>query len=80
MSNPRVMFAMGKIVLYLVFSYQHPKTNVFTNGLSLFVLMVVAIIIIGKDIDKIMTFNMFLESLGLASCSGNNLLFQERTR
>ncbi|KUG10609.1 MULTISPECIES: APC family permease [Weeksellaceae] len=78
MSNPRVMFAMGKDrVIPGFFSYQHPKTNVFTNGLSLFVLMVVAIIIIGKDIDKIMTFNMFLESLGLALAAATIYYFRK---
>jgi APA family basic amino acid/polyamine antiporter len=39
--------------------------------------MVVAIIIIGKDIDKIMTFNMFLESLGLALAAATIYYFRK---
>ncbi len=68
MSNPRVMFAMSRDKVFpKLFSYEHPKTGALLPALVVFSIITVAVTFIGKGVDNILTFSMFLDCIGMST-------------
>jgi APA family basic amino acid/polyamine antiporter len=79
MSNPRVMSAMSQDkVLPKVFSYQHPKTGALLPGLTAVALITVIITFFGKQVDNILGFTMFLDSIGMSTSAAALFILRRR--
>jgi APA family basic amino acid/polyamine antiporter len=79
MTNPRMMFAMSEDRVFpKVFSWRHPKTGVMIPGLTVFALATIMVVFIGRGVDKILGFTMFLDSIGM--CTSAATLFILRYR
>jgi APA family basic amino acid/polyamine antiporter len=75
MSNPRVMFAMSiDKVFPKVFSYVHPKTGALVTGLATFSIIAV----VGKGVDSILNFTMFLDSIGMSTSAATLFILRKR--
>ncbi len=80
MSNPRVMFAMSRDKVFpKLFSFEHPKTGALVPALAVFSIVTVAVTFIGKGVDNILTFSMFLDCIGM-STSAFTLFILRRKR
>jgi APA family basic amino acid/polyamine antiporter len=79
MSNPRVMYAMSiDKVLPKIFSYQHPKTQALVPGLIAFSAITIFITFIGKEVDNILGFSIFLDSMGFITAAAALLILRKR--
>lgn len=79
MSNPRVMFAMGKDKVFpSVFCYRHPKTEALVAGLATFSLITIIITFFGKGVDNILNFTMFLDSIGMSTSAATLFILRKR--
>jgi basic amino acid/polyamine antiporter, APA family len=66
MSNPRIMQAMAQDgLLPKIFNTSHKKTGALSAGLICFYIITIVVLIVGKQVDKIMGFTMFVDSLGM---------------
>ncbi len=81
MSNPRVMYAMSEDrVLPKFFSIRHPKTQALTGGLTVFAAMTLIITFLGKEIDNILGFTMFLDSIGMSVSAATIFILRKRKK
>lgn len=81
MSNPRVMYAMSEDkVLPKIFSLRHPKTQALTGGLTVFAAMTLIITFIGKEIDTILSFSLFLDSIGMGTSAATIFILRRRKK
>lgn len=79
MSNPRVMFAMSQDKVFpRIFSYRHPKTEALVAGLALFSVITIIITFFGKDVDNILNFTMFLDSIGMSTSAAALFVLRKR--
>jgi basic amino acid/polyamine antiporter, APA family len=79
MSNPRVMFAMGRDKVFpSVFCYRHPKTEALVAGLAVFSLITIIITFFGKGVDNILNFTMFLDSIGMSTSAATLFILRRR--
>jgi APA family basic amino acid/polyamine antiporter len=79
MSNPRVMFAMSEDKVFpKIFSYRHPKTEALVAGLITFSLITIVITFFGKGVDNILTFTMFLDSIGMSTSAATLFVLRKR--
>lgn len=79
MSNPRVMCAMSEDkVLPKIFSYKHPKTNALLPGLTAIALITIIITFFGKQVDNILGFTMFLDSIGMSTSAAALFILRSR--
>jgi APA family basic amino acid/polyamine antiporter len=79
MSNPRVMCAMSEDkVLPKIFSYRHPKTLALLPGLTAIAFITIIITFIGKGIDNILGFTMFLDSIGMSFSAAALFVLRKR--
>ncbi len=79
MSNPRVMFAMAEDkVLPKFFSRQNPRTGAFVSGLTVFSVLTIAATFIGKGVDNILGFTMFLDSFGFITAAFALLILRRK--
>lgn len=79
MSNPRVLYAMGKDgVLPAAFARSHPRTGAFTVGLSVFAGIALLVVFLGKGVDDILNFTMFLDSIGMATSAATLFVLRRR--
>lgn len=81
MSNPRVMYAMSKDgVLPTAFQKKTDDKGVFTVGLTVFAIVTVAVVFLGKGVDNILSFTMFLDSIGMATSAATLFILRRRQR
>lgn len=79
MSNPRVMYAMSIDKIFpKQFAYLHPKTKALVPALTAFSFVTIAILFFGKGVDDIMTFSIFIDSLGLSMAAASLYILRKR--
>lgn len=79
MSNPLVMHAMAQDgLLPSIFSRQHPKTGAHTIGLLSFYAITMMVVVIGKQVDSIMGFTMFLDSIGMIASAATLFILRKK--
>jgi basic amino acid/polyamine antiporter, APA family len=81
MSNPRVMYAMGKDgSLPKIFAKQNEKTNVLTFSLTVFAAICIVILFFAQQFEKILTFTIFLDCFGMVLSSATIFWFRKKTK
>lgn len=81
MSNPRVMYAMSEDkVLPNIFSYKHPKTEVMLASLTVFALVTIAVVFIGKKVDDVLSFSIFLDCIGMSTSAATLFILKKRNQ
>ncbi|MEP7109356.1 MAG: APC family permease [Ferruginibacter sp.] len=81
MSNPRVMYAMSEDrILPPVFKRMNKKTGVITVSLTVFAALCVAIIFWSKNFDTILSFTIFLDSLGMVLSAATIFILRKKTK
>ncbi|MBL7772379.1 MAG: APC family permease [Chitinophagaceae bacterium] len=79
MSNPLVMHAMANDgLLPKVFAKQHSQTGARTIGLLTFYFIAMMIVFVGKEVDNIMGFTMFLDSVGMIASAGTLFMIRKK--
>ncbi|MFZ1785097.1 MAG: amino acid permease [Ferruginibacter sp.] len=81
LSNPRVMYAMGDDgSLPKAFAQHNVKSNVLTFSLTIFTAICIVILFFSQEFEKILTFTMFLDSIGMILSSATIFWFRKKTR
>lgn len=81
MSNPRVMYAMSQDkVLPRFFSLRHSKTQALTGGLTVFACITIIITFFGKEVDNILGFSIFLDSIGMSTSAAALFILRKRKK
>lgn len=81
LSNPRVMFAMGKDgSLPKVFARQHEKTKVLTFSLTVFAAICIVILFFSQQFEQILSFTIFLDCFGMVLSSATIFWFRKKTK
>jgi APA family basic amino acid/polyamine antiporter len=81
MSNPRVMFAMSEDkVLPALFAKKTAKREVLIFALTAFAAICIITLLFAKTFDQILSFTIFLDSLGMATSAGAIFMLRRKTR
>lgn len=81
LSNPRVMYAMSKDGVFpKPFGYRNEKTGAITVSLTVFSITTVLVSFLGKGVDPILNFSMFLDSIGMATSAAAIFILRKRQR
>jgi APA family basic amino acid/polyamine antiporter len=81
LSNPRVMFAMSQDgILPKSFSKKDEKRDVLTVSLTVYALISVIVLFFADTFDKILSFTIFLDSIGMAFSAATIFIIRRRTR
>lgn len=81
MSNPRVMYAMSRDkVLPDFFSIRNKKTLALTGGLTVFAVITIVITFFGKEVDNILGFSIFLDSIGMSTSAATLFILRKRKK
>ncbi|WP_165813821.1 APC family permease [Terrimonas sp.] len=81
MSNPRVMYAMSQDqVLPAFFSKRNSKTLALTGGLTVFAIITIIITFFGKEVDNILGFSIFLDSIGMSTSAATLFILRKRRK
>lgn len=81
MSNPRVMYAMSQDkVLPAFFSIRNSKTMALTAGLTVFAIITIIITFLGKGVDNILGFSIFLDSIGMGTSAATIFILRKRKK
>jgi APA family basic amino acid/polyamine antiporter len=79
LSNPRVMCAMSEDgVMPKIFSRRHPRTGALVAGLTAYAILTIIITLIGKQIDQILSFTMFLDSIGMCTSAATLFILRRK--
>jgi APA family basic amino acid/polyamine antiporter len=79
MSNPRVMFAMSEDkVLPKIFQKKHPKTGALVPGLTIFTIITILITFLGKGVDDVLSFSIFLDCIGMSTSAATLFILRKR--
>jgi APA family basic amino acid/polyamine antiporter len=79
LSNPRVMYAMSVDKVFpRIFSNRNEKTGALTAGLTVFSLVTIFVSFLGKGVDPILNFSMFLDCIGMASSAAALFILRKR--
>lgn len=80
LSNPRVMYAMSKDgILPASFSKRNEKKDVLTVGLTAFAAIAIIVLFFARTFDEILSFTIFLDSIGMASSAATIFILRKRT-
>lgn len=80
LSNPRVMFAMSEDgILPKAFSKKDEKRDVLTVSLTVYALLSVVILFFADTFDKILSFTIFLDSIGMAFSAATIFIIRKKT-
>jgi APA family basic amino acid/polyamine antiporter len=80
LSNPRVMFAMSEDgILPKAFSRKDEKRDVLTVSLTVYALLSVVILFFADTFDKILSFTIFLDSIGMAFSAATIFIIRKKT-
>ncbi|MFM8805958.1 MAG: APC family permease [Sphingomonadales bacterium] len=81
LSNPRVMYAMSVDKVFpRIFSNRNEKTGALTAGLTVFSIVTIAVSFLGKGVDPILNFSMFLDCIGMASSAAALFILRKRQK
>ncbi len=81
LSNPRVMYAMSEDgILPASFRKRDEKKDVLTVSLTVFASVCIIVLFFAKTFDKILSFTIFLDSIGMATSAATIFILRKRTR
>jgi APA family basic amino acid/polyamine antiporter len=81
LSNPRVMFAMSEDgMLPVSFKKKDQKRDVLTVSLTVFAAICVVVLFFADTFEKILSFSIFLDSIGMATSAATIFIFRKRTK
>jgi basic amino acid/polyamine antiporter, APA family len=81
LSNPRVMFAMSQDgILPAAFKKRDEKKDVLTVSLTVFAAICIIVLFFADTFDKILSFTIFLDSIGMAFSAGTIFILRKRTK
>ncbi len=81
LSNPRVMFAMSEDgILPAAFRKKDEKKDVLTFSLTVFAALCIIVLFFAKKFDQILSFTIFLDSIGMATSAATIFILRKRTR
>jgi APA family basic amino acid/polyamine antiporter len=81
LSNPRVMYAMSKDgILPKAFGKKDEKKDVLTVGLTAFAAIGIVVLFFMDEFNKILSFTIFLDSIGMATSAATIFILRKRTK
>jgi len=81
LSNPRVMYAMSLDgILPAAFKRKDEKRDVLTVSLTVFAAICVIVLFFADRFDQILSFSIFLDSIGMATSAGALFFLRKRTK
>ena len=81
LSNPRVMFAMAEDgILPAAFKKVDKKTDVLTVSLTVFAALTILVLFFADTFDKILSFTIFLDSIGMATSAATIFVLRKKTQ
>jgi APA family basic amino acid/polyamine antiporter len=81
LSNPRVMYAMSLDgILPKAFKKKDEKKDVLTVSLTVFAAICVIVLFFADRFDQILSFTIFLDSIGMATSAGAIFFLRKRTK
>ncbi len=81
LSNPRVMFAMSEDgILPASFRKKDDKRGVLTISLTVFAAICVIVLFFADKFNEILSFTIFLDSIGMATSAATIFILRKRTR
>jgi basic amino acid/polyamine antiporter, APA family len=81
LSNPRVMFAMSEDgILPRSFQRKDEGRDVLTVSLTVFAAICIVVLFFADTFDKILSFVIFLDSIGMATSAATIFILRKRTR
>ncbi|HKP31462.1 MAG TPA: APC family permease [Chitinophagaceae bacterium] len=81
LSNPRVMFAMSEDgILPKAFKKKDEKRDVLTVSLTVFAAICIVVLFFAKTFDQILSFTIFLDSIGMATSAATIFILRKRTK
>jgi APA family basic amino acid/polyamine antiporter len=81
LSNPRVMYAMSEDgILPQAFKKKDEKKDVLTVSLTVFAAVCVVVLFFAKKFNEILSFTIFLDSIGMATSAATIFILRKRTK
>lgn len=81
LSNPRVMYAMSKDgILPAAFKKKDEKKDVLTVSLTVFAAMGIIVLFFANEFNRILSFTIFLDSIGMATSAATIFILRKRTK
>lgn len=81
LSNPRVMYAMSEDgILPAAFKKKDEKRGVLTISLTVFAAVSIVVLFFADTFDKILSFTIFLDSIGMATSAATIFVLRKRTK
>jgi APA family basic amino acid/polyamine antiporter len=81
LSNPRVMFAMSEDgILPASFKKKDEKKDVLTVSLTVFAAVCIIVLFFADTFDKILSFSIFLDSIGMATSAATIFVLRKKTK
>ena len=81
LSNPRVMYAMSEDgILPASFKRKDEKRDVLTVSLSVFAAVCIIVLFFADTFDKILSFTIFLDSIGMATSAATIFVLRKKTK
>ena len=81
LSNPRVMYAMSQDgILPAAFKKRDDKKDVLTVSLTVFAAICIVVLFFADTFDKILSFTIFLDSIGMAFSAATIFILRKRTK
>ncbi len=81
LSNPRVMYAMSEDgILPASFKKKDEKRDVLTVSLTVFAAICVVVLFFADTFDKVLSFSIFLDSIGMATSAATIFVMRKRTK
>ena len=81
LSNPRVMYAMSRDrILPAAFKKRNEKRDVLTVSLTAFAAMGIIVLFFANEFNRILSFTIFLDSIGMATSAATIFILRKRTK
>jgi basic amino acid/polyamine antiporter, APA family len=81
LSNPRVMYAMSEDgILPAAFKKKEEKKDVLTVSLTVFAAICVIVLFFADKFEKILSFTIFLDSIGMATSAATIFILRKKTQ
>lgn len=81
LSNPRVMYAMSDDgILPAAFKRKEEKKDVLTVSLTVFTAICVIVLFFADTFEKILSFTIFLDSIGMATSAATIFILRKKTK
>jgi len=81
LSNPRVMYAMSEDgILPKAFKRKDEKKDVLTVSLTVFAAICIIVLFFADTFDKILSFTIFLDSIGMATSAATIFILRKKTK